>query len=96
MENLYGVCATGTHASHAARPALPRAQLLLSLVLLMTSLVLGDGVLTPAQSGQAARPCSEASHVPTAVILQGWAMLMNRRFSLVGLPMTACHGMVET
>lgn len=26
-------------------------QLLLSLVLLMTSLVLGDGVLTPAQSG---------------------------------------------
>jgi K+ transporter len=33
-------------------PAAPRAQLLLSLVLLMTSLVLGDGVLTPAQSGQ--------------------------------------------
>ena len=29
------------------------AQLLLSLVLLMTSLVLGDGVLTPAQSGAA-------------------------------------------
>ena len=29
-------------------------QLLLSLVLLMTSLVLGDGVLTPAQSGACA------------------------------------------
>ena len=38
-----GVCLT--IVAHAC------AQALLSLVLLMTSLVLGDGVLTPAQSG---------------------------------------------